>query len=170
MVKKVLIDFCICCARKFSGPLNWIGPQEALFSSYLFLFFSTRVSNVPHFLQEDIIVDDGVLFDLYSGNCFDKIMVLSNSRISVWEFSDKINCPWQMFVSTSVVSLFLFFLFFFFLQKCILCVCIYIYIHIYIYNYIYIRIYIYRKAPSRLRWCHVYIKASEINKPFYITW
>ena len=37
-----------------------------------FFFLSTRVSSVFHFLQEVIIVDGGVAFDLYSGSCFDE--------------------------------------------------------------------------------------------------
>ena len=34
-----------------------------------------------------------VSFDLYSGNYFDKFVVLFNSRIYVCEFSVQVNCP-----------------------------------------------------------------------------
>ena len=33
------------------------------------------------------MVNDGVFFDLYCGICFDKVVVLFNSRICVWELS-----------------------------------------------------------------------------------
>ena len=35
--------------------------------------------------------DGGIVFDLYRGDCFDKVVVLFNSRICVREFSGCIN-------------------------------------------------------------------------------
>ena len=54
--------------------------------------------------QPTIMVDSGVAFDLYSGESFDKFVVLFNSRICIWEFSSCINCPRQIFVSADIVS------------------------------------------------------------------
>ena len=36
--------------------------------------------------------DGDVIFDLFSGDSFDKFIVLFNSRIFVWEVSGGINC------------------------------------------------------------------------------
>ena len=39
------------------------------------------------FFNKIIMFDGGVVFDLYNGDCFDKVGVLFNSRNCVWEFS-----------------------------------------------------------------------------------
>ena len=57
-----------------------------------------------------MIVDDGFVFDLYSSDCLDKVIVPCNSRILVWEFSGFYKCvnsPRQIFVSADFVFLFL---------------------------------------------------------------
>ena len=61
-----------------------------------------------------------VAFDLYSGDCFDKV-VLFNSRIFVWKCSDGV---YVFIVRDKISSLFFFLLFFFFLRECILYVCV----------------------------------------------
>ena len=63
--------------------------------------------------------DGSVVFDLYSGNCCDNVVVLFNSKIFVWEFSGCINaCLWQIFISTDVSLFLLFFSFY----KSVFCV------------------------------------------------
>ena len=92
--------------------IYWIGPREDLFFK-LFIFLH-HVFLVFHFLLEVIIVDDGVLFELNNDNCFDKAVVLFDSMICVWEFSDRVNYPWQIYDSAGVISHFLLFHFFYF--------------------------------------------------------
>ena len=52
-----------------------------------------------------------VPFGFYSGDCFDKAVVIFISWICVCECPLWINCPWQTFVSADVVSLSLLFFF-----------------------------------------------------------
>ena len=47
-------------------------------------------------------------FDFYCGGCFDRVGVLFNSRICVFECPVRVNCPRQTFISADVVSIFLF--------------------------------------------------------------
>ena len=70
---------------------------------------------------------------LYSGDCFDQFVILFNFRICVCEFSVQVNCPWQIFVSTGVISLFLFFLFFFF-YKSVFCVFVWKLVSMYVHK------------------------------------
>ena len=39
------------------------------------------------------MVYSGVLFVLYSGDCFDKVVVLFNSRICIHEYTVQVNDP-----------------------------------------------------------------------------
>ena len=64
--------------------LKWIGPHENLFLSYLF-FFNTCFWRFTS--SSSKMVYSGVPFGLYSGDCFDKVVVLFNSRICVCECS-----------------------------------------------------------------------------------
>ena len=93
--------FCWFNERKKVNTSKGIGPKGDLFLSY---FSSTHVSSAFHFLQEVIMVDGGAAFDLYCGNCFDKV-VHFNSRFCVWEFSVRVNCLRQIFVCASIISL-----------------------------------------------------------------
>ena len=47
------------------------------------IYFSTRVSNVFTFIGKIIMFAGGTVFDLYSADSFDKIVILFNSRIFV---------------------------------------------------------------------------------------
>ena len=46
-----------------------------------------------------------VFFGFYSGDCFDRVIVLFTSRICVCECPVRIHCPWQRLFSVDVVSL-----------------------------------------------------------------
>ena len=104
--------------------LKWIGPQENLFLSY---FTPIHFSDILFHLHE-VMICSNVPFGLYSGNCFDKVLVHFNSRICICECWFQVNCPWQIFV--------LFILFFFFLQECILRVCVFTWVFMSMYIYI----------------------------------
>ena len=56
------------------------------------------------------MLDGSDVFDLYCGNCFDKVGVLFNSSMFVWEFSSRINA---LIVSDKFSSLLVLFLAFY---------------------------------------------------------
>ena len=95
--------------EKERNTLKWIGPLEDLFLSYSFFFNSYFMRFTSSSWSK--VVCSCVPYDLYDGNCFDKVVVLLSSRICVCESSVWINSPWQIFFSAGVVSLFLSFLF-----------------------------------------------------------
>ena len=72
-------------------------------------FSSTRVSGVLYPLQKAKLLCSCVSFDLYSGDCFDQVVILFISRTSVCEFSVRVNYPWKFFcLSTCCFSLTIF--------------------------------------------------------------
>ena len=75
-------------------------------------------------------------FYLSSGDCFDKVVILFNSRIYVCEFSVRVKCPWQIF-DPLFVSLFFFSLLFLFTKVCSVCLYVYMAAHIYACVYIF---------------------------------
>ena len=73
--------------------------------------------------------DGGIVINLYSGDYFDKVVVLFNSRIFVWEFSDRIYVliVYDKFLSLQVLFFYfslLSFLFFFFFFKRVYSLCL----------------------------------------------
>ena len=83
-----------------------IGLLGDLFIRYLF-FFNMCFWHFTLSLRSKMVCSC-VPFDLYCGDCFNKVVVLFNSRICVSEFLVRVNYQWQIFVPVDVVSLFLF--------------------------------------------------------------
>ena len=66
----------------------------------------------------------------YSGDYFDRVVILFNSRIFVCEYPVGINCPWKPLASADVFSCI-------YLQECTLCVCVCMSVCIHVYTYIF---------------------------------
>ena len=71
---------CVCVYT-----LKWKVHKE------VYLFFCDTCFYWFHFLQDVVMDDGGVAFDLYSGYCFHKVVIISTFTICVWEFSDYVN-------------------------------------------------------------------------------
>ena len=99
--------------------LEWIGPQGDFF--LVIYFSSTRVSSLLHCLQEIIIIGNGVPFDLYSDDCFDKFVFfkIQDLRLKIFSSFKLSETNFRLCWCCFSVSLF-----FFFLQDCILCICV----------------------------------------------
>ena len=133
---------------------KWIGPQLNLGSGFVFVFLFFWVffkffasSYISDFRIEfrKLMVDLGVPFGFYSGDYFDRVVILLNSMscVSMKALLELIVCDnlWHL---QFVVCLLLFFLLLFLfcvclrvcvcarvhLQECILCVCEYVWLFI----------------------------------------
>ena len=113
-----------------------MGLQENLLLSYLFSFNTCFWCPLSSSGSE--VFCSCVPLDLYSGNCFDQVVVLFNSRICVNEFSLRVD--FENFVSEGVVSHFFLpsFLYLFTREYSLcLCVCVGVRVHVYVYIFVF---------------------------------
>ena len=74
-----------------------------LSDSFIDLFIvSIHISNFRVVFRKRMI-NLGVFFSFYRGDCFDRNVVLFNSRICVRECSFGVNCPWKTLASLDYV-------------------------------------------------------------------
>ena len=120
--------------------LKWIDPQANWVSLFVFVFCgffffaSIRVSGLRVVIGK-VMIDLNAPFIFYSGECFDRFVVLYNSRICVCEYPVGVSCPRQPLTSAEVL----------YMCVCVCvcvcvssqeCFCVFVYRHIYIYIYI----------------------------------
>ena len=102
-----IIFFCWPNGGKKVNILKWIGPQMNLLVGYLFFFKQMLLTFKDVFRK--LMVDLSVSFGFYRGECFDRVVVLFDSRISAREYSVRVHWPRKNLVSADISLAFSFF-------------------------------------------------------------
>ena len=67
------------------------------FVLFIYFFSSPCVSDFRVVFRK-LMIDLGALFGFYSGNCFDWVVILFNSRTCVHECLLGVNCPLYIYI------------------------------------------------------------------------
>ena len=83
---------------KIYSKINW-STREFVFK----LFFLQHVFLTFKVVFRMLIVDLSIPFTFYSGDCFDRVVILFNFRICVCECPVQVNWLWQTLVSADIL-------------------------------------------------------------------